>query len=104
MPSSWGGWGSTPEWAITGRVPSLFSSARFTERSSTVLFQVGSSWAAAALNARRRSALRSPHVDGSFSMAIGSLCPHQMAIDGWWPSRSTAAVAWRTACLRMPRA
>ena len=31
MPSSWGGCGSTPLWAITGRVPSDFSKARFTE-------------------------------------------------------------------------
>ena len=44
MPSSIGGWGSTPLWAITGRVPSLRSSARFTDRSSTDLFHVGSSW------------------------------------------------------------
>ena len=39
----------------------------------------------------RRSAFGSPHMAGSFSMAIGSLWPHQMAIDGWWPSSSTAA-------------
>ena len=38
------------------------------------------------------------------SMAIGSLWPHQMATDGWWPSRRTAASAWRTACLRTLRA
>ena len=104
MPSSCGGWGSTPLWAITGRVPSAFSSARFTDRSSTVLFQVGSSWATAAFSAMRRSAFGSPHIAGSFSMAIGSLWPHQIAIDGWWPSRSTAAVACGTACFRTPRA
>ena len=91
MPSSCGGWGSTPEWATTGRVPSACSRARFTERSSTVLFQVGSSWAARARSPMRRRAFGSPHIAGSFSMAIGSLWPHQMAIDGWWPSSSTAA-------------
>ncbi len=42
MPSSCGRWGATPEWAITGRVPSARSKARFTERSSTERFQVGS--------------------------------------------------------------
>ncbi len=62
MPSSCGGWGSTPEWAITGRVPSAFSSARFTDRSRTVLFQVGSSCATNALAAMRRSGLGvAPH-------------------------------------------
>ena len=89
---------------MTGRVPSAFSRARFTERSSTVLFQVGSSCAASACTRHAAQRLGSPHIVGSISIAIGSLCPHQIAIDGWWPSRSTAAVAWRTACLRMPRA
>ena len=64
MPSSCGGWGSTPEWATTGRVPSPCSKARFTDRSSTVLFHVGSCWAASARTAIRRSALGSPHMDG----------------------------------------
>ena len=77
---------------MTGRVPSAFSRARFTERSSTVLFQVGSSCAAAALHGHAaQRPCGSPHIAGSFSMAIGSLWPHQIAIDGWWPSRSTAA-------------
>jgi hypothetical protein len=67
--------------------------ARFTVLSRTVLFHVGSSW-----RAKNRAA------DGMASMASGSLCPHHTAIDGWWPSRSTIASAWRAACLRMPRA
>ena len=49
---------------MTGRVPSPFSKARLIERSSTVLFQVGSSWAAAAFTARRRTACGSPHIAG----------------------------------------
>ena len=89
---------------MTGRVPSAFSSARLIERSSTVLFHVGQLLRGERPTAIRRSALGSPHMAGSFSIAIGSLWPHQMATDGWWPRRSTAAAAWRTACLRMPRA
>ena len=45
VPSSCGGWGSTPEWAITGRLPSAFSMARFTDRSRIDRFHDGSSWA-----------------------------------------------------------
>ena len=37
---------------------------------------------------------------GSPSMATGSLCAHQMAMEGWWPSRSTASSAWRMAWRR----
>ena len=89
---------------MTGRVPSAFSRARLMERSSTVLFQVGSSWPA---RLRPTPALdrRVGHLGAVVtSRASGSLCPHQMAIDGWWPSRSTALRAWRTACLRTQRA
>ena len=41
-----GSGGSTPEWAIVVRLGSLRSNARFTQRSSTDLFQVGSCCAA----------------------------------------------------------
>ena len=87
---------------MTGRVPSALSKARFTERSRIVLFHVGSSWPTSELraaNGRRIDGRR-----GSTSSASGSLCPHHTAIDGWWPSRSTASRPWRTACLRMLRA
>ncbi len=53
MPSSWGGWGNTPEWATTGRVPSLRSSTVLMARSNSVRFQVGSAWVA---NSRAMSA------------------------------------------------
>ncbi len=40
------GWGRTPEWATTVRDPSARSRARRIERSSPVLFQLGSTWPA----------------------------------------------------------
>ncbi len=64
-----------------------------------VLFHVGSSWRGQR-TAGRRTGARSAIVAGSTSTASGSLWPHHTAIDGWWPSRSTASRAWRTACLR----
>ena len=69
--------------------------------SSTDLFQLGSSWAAKYLPA---VAAMSPGVSVLLSRWKGSLWPHQMAMDGWWPSRSTSSRAWRWACLRMLRA
>ena len=52
------GAGSTPEWAMTGRVPSLRSSTDLIARSSRVRFQVGRAWAARprATSRRRRRA------------------------------------------------
>ena len=37
------------------------------------------------------------------SSPSGASCAHQVTIDGWWPSSSTIARAWRAACLRTPR-
>ena len=48
VPSSWGRCGYTPEWAITGRVPSLRSSTDLMARSSSDRFHVGSAWEASA--------------------------------------------------------
>ena len=99
MPSSCGRCGATPLWATTGRVSSADSKARFTHRSSTLLFHDGSCWLRTCLAAEApMAALRSS------STGSGSLCAHQVMIDGWWPSRSTASRAWRTACLRIVRA
>ena len=53
MPSSWGRCGTTPPWATVGRVGSACSNARFTQRSRTDLFHVGSCWAT---NRRSRAA------------------------------------------------
>src|SRR5436305_2685072 len=54
------GWGSTPEWAMTGRLPSACSRARLIEWSSTVLFQLGSCWATATRAATRFSEKGTP--------------------------------------------
>ena len=63
VPSRSGGWGITPECAMTGRVPSPCSRARFTERSRTVLFQVGSCCAARARTAMRTHGVAvAPHL------------------------------------------
>ena len=104
MPSSWGRCGVTPEWATTGREPSAFCSARLTAASSTLRFHVGSC-CSAVMRAAKASVLRRSHsVSSAPAFDTGSLCPHHTAIEGWWPSRSTIARAWRVASLRMVRA
>ena len=90
-----------PEWAMTGRVPSARSSVRLMRASRIDRFQLGSSWPETNSMAVRLEATGSP---GRTSRVRGSLCPHQIATDGWWPSRSTASAAWRVACLPTERA
>ena len=104
MPSSWGRCGVTPECGTTGRDPSAFCSARFTAASSTLLFHVGSCCSAVTRVAKARTLRRSQSVWSAPTLDTGSLCPHHTAIDGWCPSRSTIARAWRVACWRMLRA
>ena len=99
VPSSWGRCGATPPWATVGRVGSACSNDRFTHRSSTDLFHVGS---CCTTNRRRRLARRSVSTCGA--SAIGSSWAHHCTMDGWWPSESTASRAWRTASLRIWRA
>ena len=65
----------------TGPAHLSFSRARRSDESSTVLFH-----------------------DGTAMAPGGSSWAHQIATDGWWARRSTASRAWRTACLRTPRA
>ncbi len=55
---------------------------------------------ARALSPMRRATAGSAIAPVGSSRAKGSLWPHQMATDGWWPRISTALRAWRTACLR----
>ena len=66
---------------MTGRVPSARSMERFTARSSTDLFQVGTCW-----DARKRAPRAQPprvgQVLGVDVEAEGSLCPHHIATDG----------------------
>ena len=101
VPSSFGKCGKTPEWATTGRLPSTFSNAPFTARSSTLRLNVGSCCPTAYLNANLFGFMAA---DCSTSTATGTLWPHQITIDGWCPSRSTAFRACRIACLRTLRA
>jgi hypothetical protein len=99
VPSSCGRCGHTPEWGMTGRVPSALRSDLAMARSRMDRLNVGSSIAT-----RKRAPTLASSIGSCgtsvLSMAIGSLWPHQMATDGWWPSRRTAASACRTACLR----
>ena len=81
VPSSRGRNGVTPLWATAGRVGSACSNARFSQRSSTDLFQVGS-----CLETSRRS--HRPVLSCSIcgASATGSSCAHHCTIDGWCPS------------------
>ncbi len=63
----------TPEWAMVGRVPSVRSMARFTERSSTDLFHVGSCIDARALAPSCAVLRGSVKASASMSRRIGSL-------------------------------
>ena len=89
--------GSTPLWATVGRVGSACSNARFSQRSSTDLFHVGSCWAT---NRRSRARRVAVELDCGAS-ATGSSWAHHWTIDGWWPSALTASRAWRTASRRI---
>ena len=84
MPSSCGRCGSTPEWAITGRLASACLDGALHRAVEHRLVPRRQLLGDGRLDPPCERACPCPTTcDGSFSIAIGSLCPHQIAIDGW---------------------
>ena len=92
VPDSWGRWGHTPLWAITGRLRSEAARVSATDRSRIERFQEGSAWPSFQRRRPRRTAFGSPLRPVRGSLPHGSWCAHQTSSDGWWASSSTA---WR---------